>query len=179
MKKNKGFSLAEAVVSSAILLLVASSVMAASVMLRDVCRASIAAHELQRSASIIVGYVIQHGPGETAYNGLRSAVEYSTDGYPAGGGINFKGLDNVWRKYYVRDNTIIYESPTISSPSGRRAVYTAPPGVEIYLSFSSASEIIQAVSVTIDLSQTIRGKRVSGNIVTWVNLMNVNSVTAT
>ena len=172
MKKNQGLTLAELVITSAILAMVFSSVIGASIMLRDVCFASIKAHELQRSVDLIVEYIIRHGPGETSYNGLRSAASLDLSGYATGEGIDFIGLDGVERRYYVQGNSIIYESPTI--PSGTRTVYTAAPGVVISLLFSHASMDGQTVSITVGLSQTIRNKAVSGSLVTWVNLMNAS-----
>ena len=190
MKKNKGYTVIEIVVSSAIFLMVTLSYVEASILLRDACYGSIIAQGLQRDANIIMGCIVERGPGEASYkSGLRSAASCNipTGSDPLDSKITFTGIDGYTRVYYLEKGSgrIIYQSPGILG--GTKTVYTAPPGTEISLKFVpvsvyrtwTAPAVIyvpydsETVRVYIALSRTVRGKRYVGSLSDWVNLKNV------
>lgn len=173
MRKTKGFTIAEILVAGAILVPIFFAIVGASIMLRNVCYTSIAAHELQRGMNIVMNYIIKHGPGETEYNGLRSATAYTIPvTNPAGSEIRFTDTNGVVRRYYLSNNSIIYESPTAAQAT--QTIYTAPAGSQITLLFVSALPAgNEVVRVYMAVTRNIAGKLVSGDLNTYVDLKNV------
>ena len=172
MRHAKGYTLTEILFSSVILLLILITVAGASLMLKNICHASIVAHTLQRDATIIMGYIIKSAPAENACTGLRSAASYSLPVVsPAGSAIDFVDPDNTARRYYLSGNTIMYASGTIwPSP---QALYTAPANTTVTLLFWPASIDGETVGVYVALVQSFSGKPIAGSLKTFVNLRNM------
>ena len=181
MRRNSGFSLTEVLVTSSITLLLFASIVAASVMVRDVCSTSLAELELQRNLKNVMDRIVTRGPGETVNNGLRSAFGYTV---PATG-LTVSGATpgtEIWftddpnnpdkRRYYLQGRSIMYRSETISSPT-TRTVYTAPGDATLSLLFLWTAPDNETVRVFISVKRTVNNKPVSGNLSTFVSLHNI------
>ena len=181
MRRISGFSLTEVLVTSSIILLLFASIVAASVMVRDVCFTGLADLELQRSLKNVMDHIVIRGPGETVNNGLRSAFSYNI---PATGltvpsatpGTELWFSDDSSnpkkRRYYLQDRSIMYRSDTISQPV-TRTVYTAPADATLSLLFLWTAPDNQTVRVFISVDRVMNNKHVSGNLSTFVSLHNI------
>jgi len=179
MRRNSGFSLTEALVTSSIILLLFVSITVATVMIRDICSTSLAELELQRSLKNVMERIVIRGPGETANNGLRSAVGYTipTTGLTVAGSapgteIRFTDDSNNERRYYLEGQSIMYRSETIPNPI-TRTVYTAPEDATLLMLFLWTSPDQQTVRIFISVTHTVNNKSVSGDLATFVSLRNI------
>lgn len=164
--------MAELLVASVVIVILFTATLGSFVLAKSVYTDSIASYNLQRDVDTLLARIIRGKPeqGGSSY-GLRSAVSYTLPAVnPSGSRIDFKGVDDLTRSYYLNNNTVVYSSPT-QSPS-QKVVYTPPPNSNITLGFSNVSMDQQVVYIYIAVSQQIGSKTVVGSIATNVNLRN-------
>lgn len=172
-RDNSGLGFVEIIFSAGILVITLLLVISASIMLRGVCYTSIAQHNLQRDANILMTYIVRRAPGEASYNSLRSAASYSIPTVsPAGSAIIFTDKNGTERRYYQQGNSVIYRSPTLPFGSQTKTIYSAPANGAIKLQFMPASMDGETVRVYIAITQDIAGKTISGNLSVCINLRN-------
>jgi hypothetical protein len=165
----------EMLVTSVIVIMLFASVIGAFVMTKGAYRDSIAGSNLQRDAGIALAKMIR-GVRESSGNtfGLRSAMEIPAPGLlpaPGQNTISFIGTDSNTRRYFLNNNTIVYDSPT-QSPN-QRVIYTAPANATITLRFVLASTDQQVAYIYVSISQLIGTRTVTGSVETNVNLRNM------
>lgn len=165
----------ELLVASVIIVMLMASVFGAFLLIKEVYRDSIASSNLQRGVDTLLATMIrgtkEQGGGTF---GLRSAVSIPSPGlFPSPGQntISFVGTDTNTRRFFLSNNTVVYDSPT-QNPN-QRIIYTAPANSNITLRFISASIDQQIVYVYISVTQQIGGKTVTGSAETNVNLRNM------
>ena len=182
LRDKKGFTLAEVMTASVILVMVMASVMGAFITTKSICAYSIAELNLQRSVDAMMNKIVKglKEQGGAAY-GLRSAVSFYPLPVvnPAGSEIDYIGTDGNTRRYYLNNNSVIYESPT-QSPN-TQTIYTAPAGVGLTFFFWEPQSLLdgeavldnELVGIYIAITQTVGKKPVSGSASTYVNIRNL------
>lgn len=165
----------ELLIASVIIVMLFASVFGAYILTKSSYADSIAYYNLQRDVDTLLATIVR-GKSEQggAAFGLRSAVSIPSPGLPPNPGqntIDFTGTDSNTRRYFLNNNTIVYNSPT--QIPNQRIIYTAPPRSNITLRFASASADQQLVYVYIAVSQPVGNKTVTGSVATNVNLRNM------
>ena len=171
---KQAHTMTELLIASAIIVFLFASVLGAFILTKSVYYDSMANYNLQRDVDTVLATIIRGTNEQTGRFGLRSAVSIPAPGLPPIPGqnnISFVGTDNNTRRYFLNNNTIVYNSPT-QTPN-QRVIYTAPPNSNITLRFASASADQQVVYIYIAVSQAIGNKTATGSIATNVNLRNM------
>lgn len=172
--KKQGQTLTELLITSTIIIFLLASVLGAYILIQNVYYNNMANFNLQRDVDVVLGTIIRGLPEQGGRFGLRSAVSIPAPGLPPLPGqnnISFIGTDNNTRRYFLNNNTIVYNSPT-QNPN-QKIIYTAPPNSNITLRFASASADQQVVYTYIGISQIVNNKTVTGSATTYVNLRNM------
>jgi hypothetical protein len=167
--------MAELLIASVIIVMLLISVVGTYVLTKSLYYDNIAHYNLQRDVDTVLATIVRGMSEQTgAAFGLRSAVSIPSPGLPPNPGqntIDFTGTDDNTRRYFLNNNTIIYNSPT-QNPN-QRVIYSAPAGSNITLRFASVSADQQLVYVYIAVSQQIGNRTVTGSVATNVNLRNM------
>lgn len=174
MKDKRGYSLAEVLTASAIIILIIASVFGVFITAKAIYTQGIAELNLQRDANIILDRIIVGMKEGGSLYGLRSAKRFDLPAVtPSASEINFDGIDGVTRKYFLNGNNIIYENPN-QIPS-QRIVYTAPAGCAIILRFWQPSAYVdnKTVGIYVSIVQQLGDRTVSGSNSTYVNIRNL------
>lgn len=174
MAKRAAYTITEFLVSSAVIILLFSSVVGVLIITKAVSYNSIAAYNLQRDVDVLMAKIVRGQEEGGSLVGLRSAKSYHPlpTVTPSKSRINFVGLDDNTRSYYLNNNSVIYVSPT-QFPT-QRTIYTAPAGANVTLRFQEPSGYVdhETVEVYISISQQLGGRTITGSLLTYVNLMN-------
>jgi len=116
MINRRAYTMTELLVTSVIIVMLFASVFGAFLLTKGVYRDSIASSNLQRDADTVLATMIrgmrEQGGGTF---GLRSAMEIPLPGLmpnPGQNTISFVSMDNNTRRYFLNNNTIVYDSPT-------------------------------------------------------------------
>lgn len=172
--KKRAHTITELLMTSVIIVLLFASVLGAFVLTKSVSSSSMANYNLQRDVNTVFLTMIRGIKEGSGTFGLRSAAPppttYLPGMFPATGEIDFQGADTVVRRYFLSNNTIIYDSPT--QVPRQKVIYTAPPNSTITLSFTPVSVDQQLVYVYFSVLQQIANKTYSGSVATYVNLRN-------
>ncbi len=181
MTKKSAHTMTEFLVASIIIVLLFISVLGAYMMIKGISFDNIANYNLQRDVDVLLATIIR-GPGEQGGGmfGLRSSSAMSATlpppatplpAWPGQNTIYLTGWDDNTRRYFLNNNTVVYDSPT-QNPN-KRVIYTAPSNSNIILRFSAASVDQQVVNIYISVVQQ-NANRVSatGSVTTNVNLRN-------
>jgi hypothetical protein len=163
--------MAELLVASVLIVILFTATLGAFVLAKNIYSDSIATSHLQRDVDGLLARITR-GMQETGGSyGLRSGVSYTLPAVsPAGSRIDFIGVDDITRSYFLNNNTIVYSSLT-QSPV-QQVIYTPPPNSNITLGFANVSMDQQVVYIYIAVSRQIGNRTVVGSIATNVNLRN-------
>lgn len=168
-------TIAELLVASVIIILIFASSFGAFLLTKGVYRDSIESCNIQRDVNILLATMIrgirEQGGGTF---GLRSAASIPSPGlFPSPGQntISFVGTDTNTRRFFLSNNTVIYDSPT--QIPRERVIYTAPANSNIVLRFTSASADQQLVYVYVSVTRQVGDKIATGSAETDINLRNI------
>lgn len=178
---NNGFTLAEMVVSVALSAVLLAMVFGFFDLSNIVYSTGTAGQAFQDGVNIVLNKVIEGTTEPTGTYGLAQGVYYCIG---SGSGcatasineLHYWALDGLER-WWKLDNTstqLIFHHPT-SAGTMDEVVYTAPKGSTITLRFtvpSVANYAAAVVAIDAILSQTVKGRNVSGAASTIVNLRN-------
>ena len=171
MLNRKAYTLTEIMVVFVLTVIFITSVMGIFVMVKSMYVNSIANQELQRDVNKVVGRIVK-GLGEnvTRY-GLRAGASYTI---PAVTEINFIGIDNITRKYYLAPGGIVYESPT-ETPN-TQVLYAPPANSVLTLRFWKPAGFLdnETVGIYMSVTKQTSGRTASGSLTTYVNLRNLS-----
>lgn len=168
-------TLTELLVASVIVVLIFASVLGAFLLSKGVYRDSIEGCNLQRDVNNLLATMtrgIKEQGGGTF--GLRSAASIPSPGlFPSPGQntISFAGTDTNTRMFFVKNNTVVYDSPT-QNPR-EYVIYTAPANSSITLRFMPGSADQQLVYLYLSVTQQIGNRTASGSAETYINLRNM------
>lgn len=173
MPHNKAHTLTELLIASAIIIILFASCLGAFILTKSVCSSSVAEYGLQRDANTIMARIIKGVKEQTDIFGLRSAKSYSI---PATTRIDFVGMDDNTRSYFVNNNSVIYASP-LQSPQ-QNTIYTAPADSTIILRFwnpyaGQPNNDNATVGIYLSISRIVGDRTISGSSSTYVNLKNI------
>ncbi|MCX5666227.1 MAG: type II secretion system protein [Candidatus Omnitrophica bacterium] len=181
MVNRRAHTITEILVASVIIIFVFTSVIGAFLLTKGAYHDSIKSCNLQRDVNILLATMIR-GVREQGGEifGLRGASAMSAtlpppatplSAWPGQNTVYFTGSDNNIRRYFLNNNSVIYDSPT-QNPN-QRVIYKAPDNSIIILRFSTASIDQQVVKVYISVVQQNAGRASStGSVTTYVNLRN-------
>lgn len=179
---KQAHTMTELLIASVIIVILFASILGAFILTKSVSSDSLASYNLQRDVNVLLYKMIRGIKEPLGTFGLRAALPPApTSAFvllpaanPADSEIDFFSTDgNVTpRKYFLRNNTVVYESPT--QAQRQKVIYTAPANSNITLRFSKPAWAVdnQVVTVYISVSQQLGNKTANGSAVTNVNLRN-------
>ena len=176
MANIRAHTLTELLVVTVIVIMLFTSVLGAFLLTKGIYRDGIASANLQRDVDNLLATIIR-GTREQGGGifGLRSAVSVPLPPglvpSPGQNEISFVGTDTNTRRFFLNNNTVVYNSPT-QNPN-QRVIYTAPANSVITLRFAAASIDQQVAYVYISVAQTIGDKTITGSAETNINLRNM------
>ncbi|MFA5085328.1 MAG: hypothetical protein WC482_03085 [Candidatus Omnitrophota bacterium] len=182
MTRKSAYTITEFLLASVIIVLLFASALGAYIMVKGISFNSIAGCNLQRDVDILLATIIK-GPVEQGGKafGLRSSFAVSAatpppvtplPAWPGQSTIYFTDKDDNVRRYFLNNNTVIYDSPT-QNPN-QRIIYTAPGNSTVIMRFSAASADQQVVNVYISvIQQNANRASAAGSVITNVNLRNM------
>ncbi|MFA5500722.1 MAG: hypothetical protein WC404_06555 [Candidatus Omnitrophota bacterium] len=171
LAERRAHTMAELLVASVVIVILFTATLGAFVLTKNVYSGNIAAYNLQRDVDGLLARITRGIQEQGSSYGLRSGVSYTIPAAsPASSRIDFKGVDDLTRSYFLSNNTVVYSSPT-QSPA-QQVIYTPPPSSTITLGFANVSVDQQVVYIYIAVSQQIGNRTIVGSIATNVNLRN-------
>lgn len=176
-KREKGYTLAEVLMSGAIAAMFMGVLIAALLASRQVCTRISAQQGLQQQVNVIMNKIVKGGtePGgvtirldeasQCTINSLTSLTFQMSDA--AGATQRTYSLNNA-------GNSILYNHPTAAGIQNE-VLYNAPTGATLTLRFWPPAGVASgatAVGIDVALIQTILGSSVSASATTMINLRN-------
>lgn len=170
-KYNRGFTLAEIIVATAISVILFVSSIGAYLFMKTTLYGKFVEYDLTRDVNMALKRITTGVNEGSVLYGLRSASKFTITNVSA---ISYVGSDNNIRQYYLNGSSLVYSSPA-QSP-GQRTVYTAPSGSTFTLRFWEPGGYLghETVGIYIGVSQPVGGKTVSGSVSTYVNIRNLS-----
>ena len=175
ISNKAGYTLAEALIVSSILILVIASTIGVVIMSRLICDTGIKEISLQRDANMALERMVRGVKEPSDTFGLRNAKSFTVPAAtPAGSEIDFVSSDGTTRKFLLSGSSIAYQSPTISPNS--KNIYTAPENCTIMLRCwkVTAYPDNETAGIYVALSQTVGGRLLTGSVSTYVNVRNMD-----
>ncbi|MDP3791853.1 MAG: hypothetical protein Q8R38_07410 [Candidatus Omnitrophota bacterium] len=170
---RKAHSLTELLIASVIVVFLFISAIGAFMLTQNAYSDSIATYNLQRDINIALATMIRGVKEPAGTFGLRSGAPSSTTPAMPSTEIQFiqPGDDPpIVRKFFLTNNTIVYESPT-QNPT-QKVIYTPPGNSNVTLTFSEPSADEQLVTIYVSVLQQRGGRSSVGSVTTNVNLRN-------